>query len=98
MLAGTITEPERARQQGEFEIERVKPVTIEVPDDRGSIFFEKADNGQRKFELIGTRHVQAKQNKILQYLGALFSFCGVLAIFVEWRLRKLSADAANPNK
>jgi transcriptional regulator with XRE-family HTH domain len=98
MLAGTITEPGRARLQGEFETERVKPVTIEIPDDRGSVFFEKVDNGQRKFELVSTRRVRAKENKVLQYLGALFAFCGVLAIFVEWRLRKLSADAANPGK
>jgi transcriptional regulator with XRE-family HTH domain len=98
MLSGAITEPERARLQGEFETERVKPVTIEIPEDRGSVFFQKVDNGQRKFELNTVRRVQAKENRILQYLGALFAFCSVLSIIVEWRLRKLSADAANQNK
>jgi transcriptional regulator with XRE-family HTH domain len=65
---------------------------IEVWGYRGSMFFEAAGNGhgKRKFELVDVTYVHPPQNKILQYLGALLMFGGLLLLVVEWRMRKAS--------
>jgi hypothetical protein len=88
--ANIIRSDEYSRQLAEFESGRVRMVTVESAADRDSVFFENAENGRRKFELAGVRHVRSPINKVLQYLGALFAFCGVLTFLVEWRLRKAS--------
>ena len=98
MLAKTITFEERSRLMAEFETDRVRPLTVEYRDDHGSVFVEKVAGGRRKFDLAGTRHARPLANKVLQYLGALFAFCGVLALFVEWRVRRIAANAANELK
>jgi transcriptional regulator with XRE-family HTH domain len=64
--------------------------TIEVWGNRGSMFFQPAANGQRKFELVDVTYVRPPQNQLLQYLGALLMFGGVLLLVVEWRMRKAS--------
>lgn len=91
LAAGAISGAEQARMLAEFEASRVRQATVEVWGDQGSVFFEAAGTGRRKFELTGVRHQHAPVNKVLQYLGALFTFCGVLAIPVEWRLRRANA-------
>lgn len=96
--ANIIRADEYARQLAEFESGRLRMVTVESPADRGSVFFENAENGRRKFELAGVRHVRSPINKVLQYLGALFAFCGVLTFLVEWRLRKASIGIENEFK
>lgn len=95
LAAGTISREEHARQLAEFEATRVRLRTAELWGDRGSVFFEDAENGRRKFELAGVRHVNSPLNKVLQYLGALAAFCGVLAFLVEWRLRRASTAIEN---
>jgi transcriptional regulator with XRE-family HTH domain len=67
---------------------RVKVQTIEVWGSRGSIYFEPAANGQRKFELVDVIYVHPQQNKIMAYVGALLMFGGLLLLVVEWRMRK----------
>ncbi len=64
--------------------------TIEVWGNRGSMFFQPVANGQRKFELVDVTYVRPPQNQLLQYLGALLMFGGVLLLVVEWRMRKAS--------
>lgn len=93
MLANTLTMQERSQLLADFTANRAKVQTLESWDDRGSVFFEVVDNGRRKFELVGTRSVHAMPNRILQYLGALFTFCSVLTMVVEWRMRKVTANA-----
>lgn len=88
LTAGTISPAEHARLLAEFEASRVRLTTVELWGDRGSVFFENAGNGRRKFELADVRHVRSAPNQVLQYLGALFAFCGVLIFLVEWRMRK----------
>jgi transcriptional regulator with XRE-family HTH domain len=91
LTAGTVSAAEHARALAEFEAARVRMATAEFWGDRGSVYFEAAGNGRRKFELAGVRHVRSPANKVLQYLGALFAFCGVLAFVAEWRLRRTNA-------
>ncbi|MES2321136.1 MAG: helix-turn-helix transcriptional regulator [Pseudomonadota bacterium] len=93
--AGIITHQEHARTVAEFETARMRPLTIETWDDRGTVYFESAENGRRRFDLKDTRYVHSTPNKILQYIGALFAFCGVLAFVLEWRLRKAGAGIEN---
>jgi len=64
--------------------------TIEVWGNRGSMFFQPVANGQRKFELVDVTYVHPPQNHVMQYLGALLMFGGVLLLVVEWRMRKAS--------
>ena len=90
-LSGSlISHADYAKTLADFETDRVRMVTIETWGNKGSVFFEHTDNGRRKFELIKVTHVRSTTNKLLQYLGALFAFCGVLAFLMEWRLRKAS--------
>ena len=68
---------------------RARPPTLESPDYRGTLSFEKVDNGRRRFDLVHTEYVQASGNRILQYLGAIVFACGFAGLFIEWRLRRL---------
>ena len=98
MLANKITIQERSAMLADFTAHRAKVQTLESWDDRGSIFFEDVDNGRRKFELADTRSVHSMSNRILQYLGALLTFCSVLAVVVEWRMRKVTANAGDTSR
>jgi transcriptional regulator with XRE-family HTH domain len=69
-------------------LRRMNVQTVEVWGNRGSVFFETAANGKRKFELANVTYVHPPQNRILQYLGALLMFGGALLLVVEWRMRK----------
>ncbi len=98
VIANTISREERARLLAEFESDRVKLATIETRESRGSVFFESAGNGQRKFELAGVRYEHSPLNRVLQYLGGLLAFCGALTVVLEWRMRKTSAAIHNDLK
>jgi transcriptional regulator with XRE-family HTH domain len=87
--AKIITREEFSKLLSEFEATRVRPVTLEIGENRGTVFFQPAENGRRKFELIHTQYMHSTGNKLLQFLGALLMFCGVAGFFIEWRLRKL---------
>lgn len=91
-LAANMIRPDEAnRLLAEFEANRVRIMTVELASDRGSVFFENADQGRRKFEQVGVHYARSPLNRVLQYLGALFAFCAVLTLFVGWRMRKASA-------
>lgn len=98
LAANTISREEHAKLLAEFEAARVRLLTVELWGDRGSVFFEDAENGRRKFELAGVRRTNSPLNKVLQYLGGLSAFCGVLAFFLEWRMRRTSTVIANELK
>lgn len=87
MAARSISPEEMSRLTAEFESNRVRHLTVESWRDRGSVYFENADGGRRMFELVDKRSVQSDYNRLLQYLGALLAFFGLLALVVEWRLR-----------
>jgi transcriptional regulator with XRE-family HTH domain len=87
MMARTITPEESQKAKADFETDRVKVETIQVWGHRGSVFFENTANGRRKFELTDSTMIHAPQNRILQYLGALLTFGGLLLLVVEWRMR-----------
>jgi transcriptional regulator with XRE-family HTH domain len=89
MMAKTITPEEMAKQQEEFQVTRAKPVTVEWPFRRGSLYSEPAGSGHRVFELMNTEIVQAPGNRILQTLGAIVLFSGFVGLFIEWRLRRM---------
>lgn len=67
---------------------RVNVQTVEVWGSRGSLFFEPAAKGKRKFEQVDVTYVHPPQNKLLEYVGALLMFGGLLLLVVEWRMRK----------
>lgn len=98
LAANTISREERARLLAEFESERVKLATRETAESRGSVFFESAGNGRRKFELADVRYEHSPLNRVLQYLGGLLAFCGALTVVLEWRMRKASAAIKNDLK
>lgn len=89
MMAQTINFQEMSKEQEEFQANRSRPVTVEWPDSRGTVYTERADNGHRRFDLIHTESVQAPANRILQFLGAIVFACGFVGLFIEWRLRRL---------
>ncbi|TFW29072.1 helix-turn-helix domain-containing protein [Duganella callida] len=89
MQAGIITFAERARLLADFETGRAKVQTVQSWEDRGVIYFETVPGGRRKFEATSVQHVQRTGNKMLQYLGALLTFSGLLLPLVEWRVRKV---------
>lgn len=89
MAARAVTPDESLKSQADFEANRVKVQTIQVWGNRGTVFFEDVTGGRRKFELTDTTQVRAPQNQILQYLGALLTFGGVLLLVVEWRMRSV---------
>ena len=94
--ANAIDAAERARQLAEFKTERVRVATVEFWGDRGTVFFEPAGNGRRKFEQINVRHMRSKGNKILHYLGAVLAVCGLMTLVVGWRMRKATAGIEKP--
>lgn len=89
MAARIITHEDMAKQSAEFLAKREQPLTVEWPDSRGTVYYEPAENGRRRFELIDTRHIQARGNRLLQYIGAVVFACGFVGLFIEWRLRRL---------
>lgn len=89
MVAKTITVEEMAKQQEEFQVNRARPLTVEWPFSRGTVYAERVDNGHRIFELVHTEHVQSPGNRNLQFLGAIIFACGFVGLFLEWRLRRL---------
>jgi len=89
LAAKIITSEEMLKEMEAFQVNRVKPVTVEWPNSRGTVYFERADKGLRRFDLIHTEHVQAPGNRILQFLGAIVFVCGFVGLFIEWRLRRL---------
>ena len=91
LQANTIDDVERARRLAEFKAERVRQSSVEFWGDRGTVFFEPAGNGKRKYEQVNVRRMQSKGNKILHFLGAVLAVCGVLTLVVGWRMRKATA-------
>ena len=89
--AKIISHEEYNKLLSEFETSRVRLVSMETWENKGTVFFQTEGNGRRKFQLIDTQYTHSLGNKILQFLGALFMFCGVAGFFIEWRLRKLQA-------
>jgi transcriptional regulator with XRE-family HTH domain len=87
--ANIITVEEYARQKTEFEANRARPVTVEWPASRGTVYYEPADGGRRRFDLAKTEYIQAPGNRLLQFLGAIVMVCGFVGLFIDWRLRRL---------
>jgi transcriptional regulator with XRE-family HTH domain len=87
--AGILSTEDMAKELQEFQATRSRPVTVESPVNRGTMYFEPAENGRRRFDLFHTEHVRAPGNRILQYLGAIVLLCGFVGLFIEWRLRRL---------
>jgi transcriptional regulator with XRE-family HTH domain len=88
--ARVISPEDHARQLAEFQSLRVRPMTVEIPESRGSFYRENAANGQRRFALVKTEFVQPAGNRILQFLGAVIFISGFVGVFIEWRLRRLN--------
>lgn len=89
--AKIITREEFSKLLSEFEASRVRLESMETRENKGTVFFQPVENGRRKFELVHTNYTRSMGNKILQFLGGLFMFCGLAGFFIEWRLRKLQA-------
>jgi transcriptional regulator with XRE-family HTH domain len=89
LMARLITSEDMAKELAEFQANRARPLTVEWPVNRGTVYVERTENGHRRFELIHTEHVQAAGNRILQFLGAIVFACGFAGLFIEWRLRRL---------
>jgi transcriptional regulator with XRE-family HTH domain len=89
MVARIITPEDMAKQSAEFLAKRERPMSVEWPDSRGTVYYEPAEDGRRRFELVDTRHIQARGNRILQYMGASVLLSGFVGLFIEWRLRRL---------
>lgn len=81
------------REEAEFRANRARPLTVESPASRGTVYFEPAENGRRRFDLVHTTYVQAPGNRVLQFLGAVVLVCGFVGLFIEWRLRRLKNKA-----
>jgi transcriptional regulator with XRE-family HTH domain len=91
MQAGIINFQEMSKELQEFQARRVRPLTVESPVNRGTVYFEPAGNGRRRFDLLHTERVKAPGNRILQYLGAIVLMSGFVGLFIEWRLRRMKA-------
>ncbi|VXB51266.1 helix-turn-helix domain-containing protein [Massilia sp. 9I] len=87
--AKLITDEEASRRLSEFTAKRERPLTVEWPESRGTIYYEATENGKRRFDLANIRGLESTGNRLLQYIGALVFACGFLCIFIEWRLRRL---------
>lgn len=87
--ANIITPEEHSKLLAEFKANRVRLATIETSENKGTVFFQPAGDGRRKFELVRTQHIWATGNMVLQYIGALLMFCSFASVVIEWRLRKL---------
>jgi len=89
-MAAKVMTPEQAlKAQADFLANRVRPLAVETPVNRGTVYVEPAGKGHRTFELRHTEYVQAPGNRILQTLGAIVLFSGFVGLFIEWRLRRL---------
>jgi len=93
LAAGLMTAEEAAKENAAFTADRARPVTVEWPASRGTVYYEAAENGRRRFELDHTTYVLAPGNRILQYLGAIVLVCGFVGLFIEWRLRRMKNKA-----
>jgi transcriptional regulator with XRE-family HTH domain len=89
LAAKIITFEDMSKELEAFQMNRARPVTVEWPVSRGTLYFERAEKGLRRFELIHTERVQAPGNRILQFLGAIVFACSFVGLFIEWRLRRL---------
>jgi len=85
------TEGAASHEVAEFMDKRSRPLSVEWPHSRGTVYVEPAEGGHRRFTLFRTDHVQAPGNRILQYLGAIVLFSGFVGLFIEWRLRRLKS-------
>jgi len=94
MMAKIITFEEMQKTLQEFQIARSRPMTVEWPGSRGTMYVEREKDGYRRFELIHTERVQAPGNRILQFLGAIVFACGFASMFIEWRLRRLKKSVS----
>ena len=95
MMAKIIAFEEMQKELQEFQVTRARPLTVEWPDSRGTVYVEREKIGYRRFDLIHTQHVQAPGNRILQFLGAIVFACGFVGLFIEWRLRRLKNKSTN---
>jgi len=89
LAAGLMTSDEAAKENAAFTADRVRPMTVELPASRGTVYYEAAENGRRRFELDHTTYMLAPG--ILQYLGAIVLVSGFVGLFIEWRLRRLKS-------
>jgi len=89
IAAKTMTADEAAKENAAFTANRIRPVTVEWPARRGTVYYEAAGNGRRRFELDHTTYTLAQGNRILQYLGAIVLVSGFVGLFIEWRLRRM---------
>lgn len=94
--ANILTPQDMAKELGAFQEKRARPVTVEWPASRGTVYAETAQDGRRLFSLVHTEHVQAPGNRILQFLGAIVFVCGFVGLFIEWRLRRLKTKRLQP--
>ena len=89
-IAAKVMTPEEAmKAQAEFLANRVRPLAVETPVNRGTLYVEREGGGHRTFELRHTEYIKAPGNRILQTLGAIVLFSGFVGLFIEWRLRRL---------
>ena len=98
LAAGEMTSEEMSKEMGAFQAKRARPLTVEWPDSRGTVYAEPAGKGQRRFELVESNQVQAPGNRLLQFLGGIVFFCGFVGLFIEWRLRRLKQQTSPFNK
>jgi transcriptional regulator with XRE-family HTH domain len=89
MIAKLMSFEEAQKQISQFQTSRIRPITVESPVNRGTVYFEAAENGRRRFDLVHTEYVHPPGNRILQYLGAIVFACGFVGLFIEWRLRRM---------
>jgi transcriptional regulator with XRE-family HTH domain len=89
MIAKLLSFEEAQTQISEFQTRRIRPLTVESPVNRGTMYFEPAESGRRRFDLVHTEYVRSPGNRILQYLGAIVLVSGFVGLFIEWRLRRL---------
>jgi transcriptional regulator with XRE-family HTH domain len=87
--AKIITSEEASRQLAEFNEKRKRPLVVEKNRDLGTVFYEDVEGGRRKFDRVQVTYVRSFENRVLQFIGGLFIFAGILGFFMEWRLRKL---------
>jgi transcriptional regulator with XRE-family HTH domain len=97
MVAKMLSFEEAQQQISEFQTSRIRPVTVESPVNRGTLYFEPAEGGRRRFDLVHTERVQAPGNRILQYLGAIVLMSGFVGLFIEWRLRRMKTKRRSSN-
>jgi DNA-binding XRE family transcriptional regulator len=89
LAAKLMSVEEFAKEEADFMANRSRPLTVERPDSRGTVYSEQAGNGRRRFDLMHTEFVQAPGNRLLQFLGAIVLVSGFVGLFIEWRLRRL---------